>query len=39
MRDVLSEREPEALPETLFVVVLLPLTVLDTIADFDIAGE
>jgi hypothetical protein len=39
VRDVLSERDPEALPVPLFVDTLLPLTVLDTIADFDIAGE
>ena len=39
MRDVLSEREPDALPVPLFVVVLLPLSVLDTIGVFDTAGE
>ena len=39
MRDVLSDREPDALAVPLFVVLLLPLSVLDTIDDFDTAGE
>lgn len=39
MRDVLSEREPDALAVPLFVDVLLPLIVLVTIDVLDIAGE
>lgn len=39
MRDVLSEREPDALAVPLFVDVLLPLIVLVTIGVFDTAGE
>ena len=39
MRDVLSDREPDAVPVPLFVDILLLLSVLDTIGDFDTAGE
>ena len=39
VRDVLSDREPDALPVPLFVDMLLPLSVLVTIGDFDTAGE
>jgi hypothetical protein len=39
VRDVLSDREPDALPVPLFVDMLLLLIVLVTIGDFDTAGE